>query len=533
MKTDYLKYQISTIGLIIGVSVSGCGGSSSSTAGDSPLPKDAPVVATLQLNAPAANMRVDLSNRSDILISGICSNDGVAVDLSVVDSSDATASIGSVVCNSHAFSYHADLSNLKLGANKIVATHTKDASASVDIRYVPFQLVSGLTDHGSSSAARPGDASTYNNAQVFDGPISASGRYAFFVTNASNLGFALTTKVQILRKDLTTGEIIVVSSGPSGFANDHAMAVQTSADGNIVIFQSAATNLTSDASDGSVHYFKKDLTTGAITKFADASIDGNLIRTPLKLSADGRYVGALVIQYHSDLYRIDLQTSAREKVDIIPGTPPTISVINGIFDMSSDGMTFVFKTRVNGIQIRHMNEASAQPLVNIPPDSLNLNTIALSGDAKTLTFFTPIQDVIPSAAPMTVPDLFQLNIETMNIQLLTSTDGTEANRVLGDPYPGILEVSYDGRFVHYTDNPVQYFTPRLDTKRRAIRKDVMTKKLEMVSSFDELSTPAGLQQGGVRCSADGKVVTTLGTGGSGTLINGNLNLTQILVRQFK
>ena len=99
--------------------------------------------------------------------------------------------------------------------------------------------------------------------------VSVDGRYVAFNSSANNLVPGDTNGAQdIFRKDLVTQEIVRCSTNASnGQANgENSIWPAISADGRYVAFQSAAIDLIGPTTAGRSHIYRKDLATGAITR---------------------------------------------------------------------------------------------------------------------------------------------------------------------------------------------------------------------------------------------------------------------------
>jgi hypothetical protein len=91
--------------------------------------------------------------------------------------------------------------------------------------------------------------------------ISADGRYVVFRSLASNLTVGDTnTSADIFRHDILTGETILVSKSTAGIvANGHSADPQISADGNYVVYTSAATNLVAGDTNSNTDIFLRNI----------------------------------------------------------------------------------------------------------------------------------------------------------------------------------------------------------------------------------------------------------------------------------
>jgi Ca2+-binding RTX toxin-like protein len=131
--------------------------------------------------------------------------------------------------------------------------------------------------------------------------LSADGRFVVFTSYASNLVDGDNGNDDLFMKDLLTGELVRVSETATGaspvYNNSYRSSYHpaVSADGRYVAFQSLASNLVADDTNGSVDIFMKDLQTGAVTRISTSS-SGAQANTPFvtsfgpSISADGRYV---------------------------------------------------------------------------------------------------------------------------------------------------------------------------------------------------------------------------------------------------
>jgi hypothetical protein len=130
-----------------------------------------------------------------------------------------------------------------------------------------------------------------NNLSSFGAP-SDDGRYVTFVSTSTNLVSPATTGQQIFRKDLSTGQVMLVSADSTGAQGNNACTFSyPNPDGRYVVFTSASTNLVSPATSGT-QVFRKDLANGQVALVsADSSgAQGNGESDSSMQSDDGRYV---------------------------------------------------------------------------------------------------------------------------------------------------------------------------------------------------------------------------------------------------
>ena len=138
-------------------------------------------------------------------------------------------------------------------------------------------------------------SATQGNQDSYNPCLSANGIFVVFESNASNLvGNDLGSNRDIFRKNMSTGETLLVSSASGVQGNDRSFDADVSADGRYVVFGSYANNLVAGDTNGVQDVFLKDMQTGAISRIStagDAShMQGNQQSFNAHFSADGRYV---------------------------------------------------------------------------------------------------------------------------------------------------------------------------------------------------------------------------------------------------
>ncbi len=159
--------------------------------------------------------------------------------------------------------------------------------------------------------------------------ISADGRFVLFDSDATDLlGGGLNGRtVDVFRKDMVTGAVTLVSQGRDGSgASGDSTADSISADGNVAVFTSNASNLVLGDTNGTADVFARNLTTG-VTTMVSTHPDGTPLAGPSTqgaISADGRYVafssqatGVVPEETPSTqprIYRRDLSTGALTEV---------------------------------------------------------------------------------------------------------------------------------------------------------------------------------------------------------------------------
>lgn len=161
--------------------------------------------------------------------------------------------------------------------------------------------------------------------------LSADGRYVVYTSVASNLVAGDSNALQdIFRHDLQTGETIRVSVATGGAqANGNSFVSTVSADGSVVAFTSAASNLVAGDSNGVTDVFVRDLAAGVTTRasLGPAGVQASGASSDPSISADGRYVGFLSSaanlvagddNLQADYFRHDRSTGQTVRLSVDP-----------------------------------------------------------------------------------------------------------------------------------------------------------------------------------------------------------------------
>ena len=200
-----------------------------------------------------------------------------------------------------------------------------------------------------------------NRSDISD--IDATGQYVVFVSSATNLvtNFVTNGLNHIYRKDMITGEILLVSSDDNGLeANNSSSSPRISDDGRFVVFESTATNLSSILTRGTQQIFIKDMDDGSIELASrDLTLNAaNGICTDPDVSDDGRYVvfastaanlTAIPGGGFSQIYYKDM---ADESVDMLSLRTTLTTGATGQSnntDMSADGQYIVFESNASDL----------------------------------------------------------------------------------------------------------------------------------------------------------------------------------------
>lgn len=297
----------------------------------------------------------------------------------------------------------------------------------------------------SSTAAGMPDTSSPTLVQASD-----DGRYAVFVSSSANL-VAGSSGQQIFRKNLVTGAVELVSSTDGTAANrgtSNSTAPRISSDGRYVVFSSASANFGANGAQSQI--FRKDMQSGtlALVSSPDGSTLGNNSASVLDMTSDGRYVLLSTAATNlispatsgTQIFRVDLGTV--RSVALVSSTDGTAANQGGASSssgqMSADGRYVAFQTA-----------------------SVNLGFAITGGFTQT----------------------FRKDLQTQAIVLVSSTDGTVGNQATSGVTGGLLGISDDGNHVLFRANGATGWFPGVSLVQAYLR-NISGNTIRLVSSTD-------------------------------------------------
>src|SRR5438477_1766666 len=213
------------------------------------------------------------------------------------------------------------------------------------------------------------DGTTEGNDASLGSALSADGRLVAFQSAATNLVAGDTNGTTDVfvhdRQTDMTARVSVASDGTQ--ANDASSYPALSADGRLVAFQSAATNLVADDTNGATDVFVHDRQTGTTERVSVASgrSQGNGSNAGPVLSADGRFVA-----FHgtasnlvggdtngaTDVFVHDRQTGTTERVSVASGGTQGNDSSAGPA-LSADGLLVAFHSTATNLVAGDANRA--------------------------------------------------------------------------------------------------------------------------------------------------------------------------------
>jgi hypothetical protein len=184
--------------------------------------------------------------------------------------------------------------------------------------------------------------------------ISADGRWIAFSSDADNLGQESDPRriTHAYLLDRTNGEVKRASQWGSAWGNDTSMVRGLSANGQYLLFESNATNLIADDTNGQTDLFVYNRVNNQVRRVNVSATGGeaNANTFASELSADGQYVsftsGATNLIPNDtngadDIFVVEWQTGTIERVSLaMDGSPLTFG--SGGADISADGNFIVF-----------------------------------------------------------------------------------------------------------------------------------------------------------------------------------------------
>ena len=363
------------------------------------------------------------------------------------------------------------------------------ASISADGRYVTFvsfanNLVSGdsngrqdvfVHDRADGQTWRVSAASdgTEGNNVSAESTIAADGRYVAFSSFATNLVSSDTNaRSDIFVHGLQSGQtsrVSVTSTGAQVSGDSEWPAL--SADGRYVAFQSSASNLVADDSNGFIDVFVHDRQSGETTlvSMASGGTQGNQRSSNPTISGDGRYVA--FVSYASnlvtgdtnnvgDIFVHDRQSGQTNRVSVASGggqandesIGPVITADGRYVAFTSDASNLV-NGDTNGqddvfVHDRQTGQTNRISLAGGGTQGNgNSSAPAISADGRYVAFSSAASNLVTGDSNGFI-DIFIHDRQTGQTTLVsTAADGTQGNLTSSGP-----AISADGRYIAFTSS---------------------------------------------------------------------------------
>jgi len=280
------------------------------------------------------------------------------------------------------------------------------------------------------------------NAASYSGGLSADGRFALVLSNASNLVAGDTNGIgDVFLRDRQLGTTVRVDVATSGAqSNGMASDCGISADARFVCFSSNATNLVSNDTNGTADVFVRDLAAGTTEVASVDSAGVQLAGTSYwgSLSSDGRFVlfrsnapspGGL--PYYR-IWRHDRQTGQTELVDALPAMYTRQSSSN-YPSMSADGRFVAFQVLVQTVgtsqyvdrAFLHDAQSGASIEVSTGPGGVPANSESMqpliAPDASVVAFLGWGSNLVPGFTPGPYGALFVHDLSNGDNEVVSTT----------------------------------------------------------------------------------------------------------------
>lgn len=268
---------------------------------------------------------------------------------------------------------------------------------------------------GVTERVSVGSGGAQSNGSAFAPAISGNGRFVSFYSSASSLVEGDTNgQSDVFVHDRQTGETERVSVRSDGVqANGGSFVSSLSTDGEVVVFETLASNLVDDDTNGAGDVFVHDRSTGTterVSLAADGS-EGNGSSQGASLSADGRYVAFYSRASNlvagdtngvDDVFVRDRDTGTTERVSVSGDGSEGNAGSQGIpmVSLSGDGRLVTFASTASNLVagdtngradvfVRDRDEGSTL-LASVAPDGMQGDRpsqgASISADGRTLTF---------------------------------------------------------------------------------------------------------------------------------------------------
>ena len=322
----------------------------------------------------------------------------------------------------------------------------------------------------SSAGVQANGATDVGTPVSPDEPLSADGRYVTFSSTASNLVASDTNGVgDVFLRDTQSGSTVRVSVGAGGAqANGRSLGPSISGDGRYVAFESTATTLVSGDTNAVSDVFVRDTVGGTTTRVSVATggVQGNRASDSAAISADGRIVAYrsaatnLVsgdTNGYTDIFVHDLQTSATTRVSLASGSA------QGLFDhwmpaVSADGRYVAFtsnsvnlvpedKNRQTDVFVRD-RVAATTSRASVTSTGGDPNAVSqrpsISADGRYVAFQSIATNLVPGDTNA-VSDVFLRDRQAGTTRRVS----TAASGAQGNAASQAAMVSGDGRYVAF------------------------------------------------------------------------------------
>ena len=376
-------------------------------------------------------------------------------------------------------------------ASNLVAGDTNDA-ADVFVK----DLVTGSIVRASVT-----ESGQQGNQSSLGSSISADGTRVAFTSAASNFAVGVAPG-QVYVKDLSTGFLQLASStSASQPANTGSGNAEISASGNVVVFSSQATNLVSGDTEGDLDVFAKNLTTGELKLVSTGS--GGIGNSSSGSSFDVSYFGTTVVfsSYASNLavgatggfehvYHKDLVTGQVRRIS--PASQTEASEYSAT--ISSNGQVIAFESYADNLTPADFNQAGDVFTANVTNNQISAvstrvrpnwsgggsSSTSINRDGRYIAFLSGSKNLTTDSMP---PN--QLPYESVYLRdTVTGTTRIASSNSLGEKANSeayYQSISGDGRLVAFQSRATNLASGTAPNTSNVFVKDTLTGELLLAS----------------------------------------------------
>ena len=380
-------------------------------------------------------------------------------------------------------------------------------------------------------------AGVAGNGASDEASTSSDGTYVAFSSFANNLGGNVQNGVEnIYLRDTLTGTTTLISEGLGGAAaNGNSDSPKVSANGQVVVFDSNATNLVANDTSTVTNIFVWDMATGAITRVSVTPGGGNPngFSGGATISADGSTVAfssyadnlvltPVVSSQHDNVYLDSLQTN---KITLVSVDAAGTGGGNGAsFDpkISGSGQYVTFRSTATNLEntipvpandsqfniyVRNV-AAGTTSLVSVDaagtgPGNGNSISASLSDSGQFVLFRSSATNLV--TGDNSTQDQVYLRNTTTNTTTLLSADDTRVGAANGfSEYPYISD---DGRWAAFSSTATDLIPDDTDTNEQVYVRDLQDGPIYLISVDDKTGLPANGASYHTYESTNGQYVT--------------------------
>ncbi|HQW81380.1 MAG TPA: putative Ig domain-containing protein [Pseudomonadota bacterium] len=342
--------------------------------------------------------------------------------------------------------------------------------------------------------------------------ISADGGYVAFESFANNLVSGDSNgSMDIFRYDRVGNSLLRVNLGVSAAqANSHSSLAVLSDDGNVVAFASQASNLVANDSNGAEDVFVRDVAAGTTARVSidSAGAQSNAPSTRPALSSDGQIVAFestasnLVSgdnNSRSDIFVHQRGTSVTTRVSVSSAngqgneasTRATISADGRYVAFQSDASNLIVSDNnaVTDIYLHDRNDASSVR-VSVETGGAQANNPSvnpsISADGSLVLFQSTASNLLATSDSNGFADVFRRDRTAASTLRVSLADAAGPFAEVGNGQSnlslnGRSQISGDGRFVVFETSATNLFPGDSDASSDVMLFDRQTASLEVIS----------------------------------------------------